>query len=92
MDECLALLQGINARKFIRTDLGEDTEKVQRRVGFIAQELQSGMPGYWTNIVHQGETMSVSYDRLVCVLWNCLKDTNAQVAALTARVAALESA
>ena len=90
MGECLTLLQGVSARKFIRTDLGEDAEKVERRVGMVAQEIESVMPSYWTNIVHSGETKSVSYDRLVCVLWNCLKDTNAQVAALTARVAALE--
>ena len=92
MDECLTLLHGISARKFVRTDLGEDIEQVERRIGFVAQELESGMPSYWTNLVHQGETKSVSYDRLTCVLWNCLKDTNAQVAALTARVAALENA
>ena len=82
-----SILSGCNARTFVRTDLGESTEFIHdRRAGFIAQELQAVLPREWTNIVHDnGGLLSVSYDRLVCVLWTCLQDTNKRLEALEAK-------
>jgi len=80
-----AILSGVSARTFIRTDLEEDPTKVDRRVGMIAQELQAACPNEWINITQESNgLLGVSYDRLVCILWTCLKDTNARLAVLEA--------
>ena len=87
-----SVLDGCSARTFVRTDLGEQETKVSRRIGFVAQELMACCPREWINIVHEeGGLLGVSYDRLCCVLWTCLKKTNEQVAQLETRVAALEN-
>ncbi len=82
-----SILLGCNARTFVRTDLGEDPDKLPRRIGFIAQELQATLPEQWQNIVHEKDNLlGVSYDRLCCILWTCLQNTNARVAALEQQI------
>ena len=80
-----AILAGCNARTFVRTDLGEIPALSARRVGFIAQEVKAVLPPGWNNLVQEADgLLGVSYDRLVCLLWTCLQDTNARLAALEA--------
>ena len=76
LDPALALsaLMNCGPRTYIRTDLDEDMEKVPRRLGFIAQELQAALPDHLTNVVMQnGELMAVDYSRLTAVLWSVTK-------------------
>ena len=61
----------------------------ERRVGFIADDVQAALPAEWSNIVSSkhaagDEYLTLDYSRLVCILWTTVKS-------LTARVAALEA-
>ena len=79
LDPTVALkaLSSCNARTYIRTDIGEVIDKVPRRVGFIAQELQAALPNQITNAVMQkGELLAVDYSRLTGILWSCLLYTS----------------
>ena len=89
--DAAASLSQVDVKTYSRNDLD-----VQKRVGFIAQELQEACDGYWTHIVSSSpdvdeegvetgtSTLQVDYSLLVTVLWRVVND-------LTARVATLES-
>ena len=66
-----------------------------QRIGFIAQDVEGNLPPEFANITmrYGGDMplLSLSYDRLVCVLWGVCKNLEHQIAALTARVTALEA-
>ena len=71
------------------TDVDGTELPTERRVGFIADDVQAAIDGSgWSNIVsskmkNNEDYLTLDYSRLVCVLWGHVK-------ALTARVAALE--
>ena len=72
------------------TDVDGSSLPTERRVGFIADDVQAAIGGSdWSNIVgakcvNNEIYKTLDYSRLVCVLWGHVK-------ALTARVAALEA-
>ena len=79
---------------------GVERERGQKRVGFIAQEIEATLPESFRHIVGQGtitrgkteegepieETIkTVDYARLVCVRWGVCKGLEKRVAILEAR-------
>ena len=82
----------MDVKTYSRNDLDD-----QKRVGFIAQELQEACDGHWTHIVSSSpdvdeegvetgtSTLQVDYSRLVTVLWNVCKDLITRVATLEAQ-------
>ena len=72
------------------TDVDGTELPTERRVGFIADDVQAAISGTgWSNIVsskmkNDEDYLTLDYSRLVTVLWGHVK-------ALTARVAALEA-
>ena len=87
-----SILAAVDVKTYCRNDLDG-----QKRVGFIAQDLQAACDGHWTNIVslspdtdEEGtetgtSTLQVDYSRLVTVLWSVCKDLTARVATLEAQ-------
>ena len=78
----MKILQGVDVKACTRTDAQG------QRIGFIAQDIQQHLPREFANLLgmqYGGDEplLSLSYDRLVCVLWGVCK-------ALTARVEVLE--
>ena len=85
--DAAAILAAVDVRTYCRNDLDG-----QKRVGFIAQDLQEACDGHWTHIVSSGpdtdeegtetggSTLQVDYSRLVTVLWSVCKDLTACVA------------
>ena len=90
--DAAAILAAVDVKTYSRNDLDG-----QKRVGFIAQELQKACDGHWTHIVSSSpdvneegvetgtSTLQVNYSRLVTVLWSVCKDLTARVAALEAQ-------
>ena len=79
-----AIFDAVEVKTYERNDLGG-----QKRVGFIAQEIEAVLPEYYKHIVGEGtiqkgetedgepieETIkTVDYSRLVCVLWGRLQN------------------
>ena len=95
LDSTVAInaLSSCNARTYIRTDIGEDIDKVPRRVGFIAQELQTALPRHITNVCTMGQDglMKVDYSRLTSILWSVTKKQQELITDLSTRVQALET-
>ena len=91
-EEALSMLDNVKARKFIRTDFQESADKPSRRVGFIADEIQAAQPSWASNLVEGNPgDQKVDYPRVSVMLWACVQAQRDQIAALAARVAALES-
>ena len=80
------IVSGLKSKTFVRTDLGEQVDKVPRRLGVLAQDVEALLPPEIHNIVLDDSDgyKSVAYDRLVCILWTAVQN-------LTARVQALET-
>ena len=67
-----------------------------QRIGFVAQDIQQYLAPEFANIIgmqYGGDLplLSLSYDRLVCVLWAVCKSQERQISALDSRVTALEA-
>ena len=82
LDDCMSMLKAVDLKTYTRTDLPG-----QQRLGFIAQDVQAKCPPEWGNVVNTeygGSTplLSLSYDRLACVLWGVCKVLDARLAAL----------
>ena len=90
-----AIFDGVEVRTYQRNDMAG-----QKRVGFIAQEIEAVLPESYRHIVGQGtisrgeneegepleETIkTVDYARLVCILWGVCKGLEKRVAILEAR-------
>ena len=87
-----AILSAVDVKTYSRNDLDG-----QKRVGFIAQDLQSACDGHWTHTVSSSpdvdeegaeigtSTLQVDYSRLTTVLWTVCQDLTARVAALEAQ-------
>ena len=77
------------------TDVDGTELPTERRVGFIADDVQAAIDGTeWSNIVSSkmknGEDyLTLDYSRLVCVLWGAVKGLSARVSILEATVDAL---
>ena len=89
------MLSSINMKTYKRLDTPEENRPF--RLGVLAQDVQAGLPsdGKFDNLIDtfmHGEEdnkqgmLSVSYDRLTCVLWTVVKQQQKQIQELTARV------
>ena len=90
--DAAAILAAVDVKTYCRNDLDG-----QKRIGFIAQDLQDACDGHWTHIVSSNpdvdeegtetgtSTLQVDYSRLVTVLWSVCKDLTVRVATLEAQ-------
>jgi hypothetical protein len=62
-----------------------------KEIGFIAQEVEEVLPAVVTTDADEMNTKRVAYDRVVSLLVAAMKEQSAVIAALEARLAALES-
>ena len=77
--QCIKLLEKVSAESYIRTDIEN-----QRRVGFIAQNVDSSLGGQLINTIIVGEAtynfgnrddcFLKSYGRMSVVLWQCCRN------------------
>ena len=93
-DANLETIQGvfdaIEVKQYERTDVAG------KRLGYIANDFEAVLPEEYGNIVQKvyssgNPLLSMDYSRLSCILWGVCKNQQAALAALTTRVAALES-
>ena len=90
LDEIQAVFDQVEVKQYQRTDVPGN------RIGFIANDLAAALPDEWGNITRMtydtGTPLwGLDYARLgSTILWGVCKKQQAQLAALTARVAALE--
>ena len=94
--ECQRVFDSVEAQTYRRND----TETSQHRLGLIAQDVQAALPAEWQNIVRpfmfehedksREEMLGIDYARMTCVLWGVLKNQQATIVDMAARVAALE--
>ena len=95
LDDCLTLLSAVSMKTYQRIDEpGEDY-----RLGLIAQDVQENLPPKFSNLVGsfqhgdegaREEMLSVSYDRLSCVLWTIVKQQQTTMQGLAQRLELLE--
>jgi hypothetical protein len=77
------------------TDVDGTELPTERRVGFIADDVQAAIDGSgWSNIVsskmkNNEDYLTLDYSRLVCVLWGVVKGLSARVSTLEATVDAI---
>ena len=100
LQSCLSLLSVVDMKTYQRLDTPEENRPF--RLGVLAQDVQAGLPsdGKFDNLIdtflhgeeddNKQEMLSVSYDRLSCILWTVVKSQQKQLQELTARVALLE--
>ena len=95
VQSCLSMLSAVNMKTYKRIDQKEENRPY--RIGLIAQDVQSALPedGKFANLIgsfehgeddNQQEMLSVSYDRLTCVLWTVVKNQQKQIDELIAKV------
>jgi hypothetical protein len=86
-----SILAAVSEKTYSRNDLDG-----QKRVGFIAQEIQAACSGNWAHIVSSSpdvdvgaetgtSTLQIDYSRITTVLWSVCQDLTARVAALEAQ-------
>jgi len=75
----------VDVKSYLRTDLQ------QRRVGFIAQDVQAAASGDWACLLGSTPSddpeetlLTLDYARLTTVLWGVVKELSARVAQLEA--------
>jgi hypothetical protein len=89
------MLSAVNMKTYKRIDSPEENRPY--RLGLIAQDVQSALPedGKFSTLIgsfehgeddNQEEMLSVSYDRLTCVLWTVVKNQQKQIDILIAKV------
>jgi hypothetical protein len=88
-EQALSLLRTVSAKTYVRNDM----ENSDRRCGFIAQEVEaaahaslgSNLVGSVPSLDTPGEEiMTLSYERMSVVLWQCCRSLLARVEALEA--------
>ena len=89
LTDCTDMLGNINVKTYTRNDM----EEGNKRLGFIAQDLKAHLPDKFDNIIgsstitnEQGENskeiMAMGYARVVCVLWEIVRNQNERIKAL----------
>ena len=92
-EACMTMLKNIEAKTYTRNDL----ETTDKRVGYIAQDVQQWIPEEFANVLGvvygnvNGPLVGLDYSRLGSpILWTICKKQQEQIEQLTARVEALE--
>ncbi len=92
LEELQRVFDAVSVKTYDRVDIPGD------RVGFVAQDLQAAISvdSKLQNIVNpiystKAPLLGLDYARLVTVLWGVCKNQQAELSALTTRMAALES-
>ena len=84
--DCQAVLQAVQPKRYVRSDLGETTFSDWRRVGFLAQDVQGAIEGRnWNNLLGTHPTtgaLMLDYTKLVPVLWGALRAVEARLSVL----------
>ena len=91
LDTVQGVFDAIEVKQYERIDVPG------KRLGYIADDFAAALPEEYGNIVQMiyssgNPLLSLDYSRASCILWGVCKNQQAALAALTARVAALESA
>ena len=92
LEACLRIFDAVSPKVYERTDLPG------KRIGFIAQDVQSSAPPEFANLwgtrpgADGEELLTIDYSRLITIAWAQLKLQQAQIADLTSRLEALEEA
>ena len=94
----LTQVRGVEAKIFDKwsgkivdgaVELEEDTNR--RMVGFLAQEIKAEMPELVKDLANDDSFYSMDYGRITPILWSAVKELDATVQSLEARIAALEA-
>ena len=91
LDTIQGVFDAIEVKQYERIDVPG------KRLGYIANDFKAVLPEEYGNIVQMeystgNPLLSLDYSKVGCLLWGVCKNQQATLAALTARVAALESA
>ena len=86
----MEIFQHVDVKTYNRTDAAG------QRIGFLAQDIQQYLPPEFANVIgmqYGGDMplLSLSYDRLVCVLWAVCKSQEQRISALDGRLTSLEA-
>ena len=87
------MLNNIEAKTYTRTDL----DTTDKRIGFIAQDIQANLPEEFKNVLGtvygnvNGALLGLDYSRLTPILWTLVKKQQELITSLESRVQALES-
>merc|ERR1711966_630595 len=70
-EACMTMLKNIQAKTYLRTDINS----IDKRIGFIAQDIQQWLPNEFANITAQvsESVLGLDYSRLTPVLWTIIK-------------------
>ena len=90
IEDCMDIFQHVDVKTYNRKDVAG------QRIGFVAQDIQQYLPPEFANVLgmqYGGDMplLSLSYDRLVCVLWAVCKSQEQRISALDGRVTSLEA-
>jgi len=83
-DDCINMLNNIEAKTYTRTDL----DTTDKRIGFIAQDIQANLPEEFKNVLGtvygnvNGALLGLDYSRLTPILWTLVKDLSTRLEAL----------
>ena len=101
LQSCLSMLSSINMKTYKRLDTPEENRPF--RLGVLAQDVSAALPsdGKFDNLIdtflhgeeddNKQEMLSVSYDRLSCILWTVAKSQQKQLQEMTQRMQTLEA-
>ena len=102
LDDIMNVFNAVEPKTFIRNDIAEEFTKGTRRLGFIAQDVETAMIPDFQNLVSDstlGENSDgsdrhikcIHGDGLVAILWGVCKKQKQQIESIEARLAALEN-
>ena len=91
LEEIQRIFEAVEVKTYIRNDIEEESS----RIGFIAQDLHNsiGEASLFQNLVHpidrgedQPQLLGIDYSRMVTILWGVVKNQEARIKALEAKV------
>ena len=87
-DDCINMLNNIEAKTYTRTDL----DTTDKRIGFIAQDIQANLPEEFKNVLGtvygnvNGVLLGLDYSRLTPILWTLVKKQQELITNLESRL------
>ena len=85
----MTMLKNIEAKTYTRTDINT----ADKRIGFIAQDIQQWLPNEFANITApvSESILGLDYSRLTPVLWTIARKQQQVIEDFSARLVALEA-